>query len=67
MDLGLPITTTESLSLIGMAQYYMCMWPMWSHILTPLAEASSGPKGRKMLCNNALEYSFKEIKCMVST
>ena len=56
MDLGLPITTTESLSLIGMAQYYMCMWPMWSHILAPLEEASSGPKGRKMLCNNALEY-----------
>ena len=35
-------------------------------MLAPLTETASGPKGRKILFNDALEYSFKEIKCMVS-
>ena len=39
---------------------------MWSHEVSPLTEAASGPKGIKTLCNNALEISFKELKHMVS-
>ena len=41
------------------------MWPRWSHILAPLTEADSFPKGRKILWNDALEIYFKELKRMV--
>ena len=47
MDLVLPTTMTESRALIGMVQYYRDMWPRRSHILAPLTEAASSPKGRK--------------------
>ena len=66
MDLGQPDTTTEERALIGMVQYYRDMWPRRSHVLAPLTEAASSPKGRKILWNDALESSFKELKCMVS-
>ena len=42
------------------------MWPRQSHVLSPLVEAVRGPKCRKMLWNNALEESFKELQFMVS-
>ena len=42
------------------------MWPSQSHVLAPLIDTSSVPKGRKILWNDALESSFKELKCMVS-
>ena len=42
------------------------MWPRQSPLLAPLEELASGPKGRKIFCNDALESSFKELKCMVS-
>ena len=42
------------------------MLPSWSHVLSPLIEAASVPKGRKILWNDALESSSKELKCMVS-
>ena len=42
------------------------MWPRRSHVLDPLTEAARVPKGRKILWNDALEISFKEMKCMVS-
>ena len=41
------------------------MWPRQSHVLKPLKEADSGPEGIKILWNDALESSFKELKCMV--
>ena len=47
MDLGRPATTTETRALIVMVQYYRDMWPRQSHILAPLTEADSAPKGRK--------------------
>ena len=47
MDTGRPTTKTEELELIGMVQYYMDMWTRGSHILDPLTEAASGPKGGK--------------------
>ena len=50
-----------------MFQYYRDMWPRRSHILAPLTEVASGPKGIKILWNDALESSFKELKQMVST
>ena len=59
MDLGRPPTTTEARALVGMVHYYRNMWTRLSHILDPLTEASSGPKGRKILWNDALESSFK--------
>ena len=43
------------------------MWPRRYRILDPLIEEARAPKGRKILCNDALEDSFKELKCMVSS
>ena len=42
------------------------MCPTWCHISASLKEASSGPKGRKILWNDALDNFFKELKRMVS-
>ena len=42
------------------------MWTRRSHVLAYMIEAASGPKGRKILWNNVLEISFKEINRMVS-
>ena len=49
-----------------MVQYYRYMCPSRSHILDPLTEAASGPNGRQILWNDALESPFKELKRMVS-
>ena len=65
MDIGQLSTTTEVRALIVMVQYYMDMHPRRSHVLAPLTEAASGPKVRKILWNEALESSFKEMKRMV--
>ena len=59
MDIGQPSTTNEARYIIGMVQYYRYMWPRKSHILAPLTEADSGPKGRKILWHDALENPFK--------
>ena len=48
-----------------MVHYYRDMWPRQSYLLSPLTEASSGPKGRKIFWNDALEILFKEINCVV--
>ena len=66
MNLGQPSTTAEARLIIGMFQYYRDVWTRWSHVLVPLTESDSGPKGRKILWNEALESSFKELKYMVS-
>ena len=66
MDLVRPSTNTEAQALKGMVQYYRDMWPRRSHVLAPLEEASRVPKGRKILWNDALESSIKELNCMVS-
>ena len=50
-----------------MVQYYRDMWNRRSHVLDPITEAASGPKGRKIFWNDALENYFKELKHMVST
>ena len=42
------------------------MWTRRSHILYPLEEADSRPKGGKILWNDALENSSKELNLMVS-
>ena len=49
-----------------MFQYYRDMWPRRSHVLSPLTEAASVPKGRKILWNDTFEDLVKEIKHMVS-
>ena len=66
MDMSQTATTTEAHVLIVMAQYYRDMCPRQSHVLALLTEAASRPKGRKILWNDALESSVKEINCMVS-
>ena len=66
MDIGRPTTRTEALALIGMNQYCRDMWPRRFHILAPLTEAASSPEGGKILWNDALEESFKEVNHMVS-
>ena len=38
------------------------MCPSWYHILAPLSEAANDPTGIKILLNDALEDSFKELK-----
>ena len=67
MDLRITIPMNEVRALIRLVQYYRYMWPRRSHVLAPLTEADSGPKGRKILCNDALESSFKELKRVVSS
>ena len=47
IDLGRPSKKTEARALIGIFKYYIDMWPRQSHILAPLTEADSVPKGRK--------------------
>ena len=47
MDTRRPSITTEARALIGMVQYYRYIWYRQSHVLPPLTEAASGPKGRK--------------------
>ena len=48
-----------------MVQYYRDIWPRRSHVLDPLTEAVSGPKGINILWNDSFEISFKELKRMV--
>ena len=67
MDFGQTTTTTEARGLISMVWYYSDMWPKRSCLLAHLIKADSVPKDRKVLWNDALERSFKEIKCMVSS
>jgi hypothetical protein len=66
LDLERPKTTTECRALLGLVQYYRDMWQRRSHILTPLTEASSGPKGRKINWTDDLEQAFCNLKKMVS-
>ena len=40
------------------------MWPRQFQILSPLIESDSVPKGRNIFLNEALEYTFKELKSM---
>ena len=42
------------------------MWPRKSHVLAPTTEADSGPKCRKIFCNDVLGWSFKAPNHMVS-
>ena len=49
-----------------MFQYYRDMWPRRYHILAPLTDGASVPKGRKILWNGALESYLEEIKCIFS-
>ena len=67
MDFGRPVTTTEARALIGMVHPDSSIGICGpDSILAHLTEAASGPVGRKILWNDALESSFKELKCMVS-
>ena len=59
MDFWRPITTTEPQELVFMVQYYRETWNRWSHRLYYLTEATSSPKGRKVIWNEALHESFK--------
>ena len=59
MDIGQPTTTTEAQAIIGMVQYYRDLWPRRSHIFASMKEVASGPEGKKILCNDALEEFFK--------
>ena len=67
MDIGRSSNTISARALKGMVQYYRDMCPRRSYVLAPLTEAVSGPKGRKILWNYALESSFKDLNRMVST
>ena len=42
------------------------MWHRWQHVLSPLSEAASGPKGRAIFCNNEMEVAFHKIKQIFS-
>ena len=60
MDPGQPATNTEAQALIGKVKYYMDMCARWSNILDPLIEATSGPKRRNILLNDAIYIFFKK-------
>ena len=42
------------------------MWPIWYHVLDPMSEVYINLKYRKIIWNDALEQSFKEIKHIIS-
>ena len=65
MDLGRHTITTEAHLLISMVHHYRDMCPRRSHILAPLTEAASGPKGRKILWNDALGDYINILKRMI--
>ena len=67
MALGRPDNNNETRDLIVIVYYYRDMWPMQSHTWEPLTETTIGPKGRKILWNEALESYFKEIQRIVSS
>ena len=68
IDLGRPTKSTEAWELTGMIHYYRRdMWTSWSHVLAPITEASSLPKGRSIIWNDELEVSFRDINHMVNT
>ena len=54
-----PNTTTKPPVLICMVYYYREMWPRQSYIISTLTESASGPKGRKMLWNDALKNPLR--------
>ena len=41
------------------------MWPKRSHTLAPLLEMGIFPKSRKIICNNKIQVSFKDINIVV--
>ena len=41
------------------------MWTSWSHILSPLTEGDSRPKGINIILNDALQESFKGLMFMI--
>ena len=49
MDIGRTATTTDTRDIMGMVKYYRYLWTRRSHILAPLTEAASGPKGINIL------------------
>ena len=59
IDTGRPTTTNEAQAITSMVKYYRDMWPRQSHILAPMKYMASGPKGRKIIWNDALEDPFK--------
>ena len=67
MDLGRTNTNTETWALIGMIEYYRDLCPRQYHVLDPTKDEVRRPKCRKIIWNEALEESFKEIKRMVSS
>ena len=59
MDISHDTNTTEKRVVIDMLQYYRDMQQRRSYVLEPITEAYSGPKGRKMILNSGVEFSFK--------
>ena len=57
-------TMTEVQAIISIVHYYRDMWPTWYHVLSPMVEAYSVPKGRKILLNDSLYGYFKGLKQM---
>ena len=67
MDIGIPATKTEARVIIGMVQYYWVMWRIRLNVLTSLKKADGRPKGSKLLCNNKLDVSYKELNKRTSS
>ena len=66
MDIRKPTTTIEVWGLIRKAQHYREIWIQILHVLGPLTKVASRAIVSKILQNNNLEVSFKDINQMVS-
>ena len=66
-DLGISTTITEAKQLIGMLYDNRHMRLRILHVLVLMTEVSSRYKCRKLIWNNEIEVSFKELKRIVST
>ena len=65
MDIGRPTNKTEVQVIIGVVYYSEYMCPMQYYVLNLLVEAVIVTKGRRIILNDPIEYSFIEIKCVI--
>ena len=60
LNLSPPTTTKQTISLLGIVQYYRDIWEKHSHILAPLTELTREPKIRKRGQNSSGEKNNKK-------
>ena len=65
MDLKWPKTTTDQRNIVSMVQYYRNIRKRFSHVLTPIMEASVGKNGKQTKWTKYIEQNFLYLKKIV--